>query len=260
MPWNFDFEVEVEIEEPEVEYEVEYEVDYGFQQPNHNIQVDYNAGHGYNQEPDHSMQLVDTGNYKQWGQKNNQWSCGWTGWFAQNGQKSNMHFENFQIDFNGSIWGHGADQIGKFNISGKMNMQNNHFTFHKQYVGQHNVVYQGSMNQGLMVGKWSIPGNCQGNFQIRCDSPSWSGCFWQGGNRQNMKLDLQVSQHGVFGMGFDQVGSFMCRGSTNGSQVQFAKQYFGQHTVFYNGEWHGNNIKGMWQIPGNCQGKFQLHK
>jgi len=169
-----------------------------------------------------------------------------------------MRFDDFQIDFAGDILGHGKDEVGRFNITGKMNFIKNNFAFYKQYIGQHTVVYKGKLQQGIMAGNWEIPGNCKGDFQIRCDAPRWSGCFWQGGNRSDMHLEINVGS-GVFGTGHDEVGSFIVRGDANGSNIQFAKQYFGAHTVLYNGYREGNNITGVWQIPNNCDGKFQLH-
>merc|ERR1712194_309464 len=35
--------------------------------------------------------------------------------------------------------------------------------------GQHTVYYQGSMNGRVISGRWEIPGNCEGRFQITCN-------------------------------------------------------------------------------------------
>merc|ERR1712046_369981 len=111
--------------------------------------------------------------WQSWGQRNNSWEVEWTGWYKQGGQKHNMHFQNFQCDSNGSIWGHGSDNVGTFNISGKCNWNKSGFTFHKQYYGAHTVIYKGRIQKGFWTGNWEIPGNCGGTFQIRCNCPKW---------------------------------------------------------------------------------------
>jgi len=266
--YNYEYEVEVEYEEPEVEYEyeVEYEDDY---QP-YEQTWEYGGGHGGNQHFQNEVEFefetpMDTwGNSGSWGQRNNDWMVPWKGWYKQGGSKVNMHFQNFQVDANGSIWGHGSDQVGTFNISGKMNWSSTGFKFVKQYVGQHAVTYNGKIqgNGDVWAGRWYINQNGDGgNFQLRHDAPRWRGAFWQQGQKNNMQLDMSVTQQGVFGTGHDQVGRFVIRGDVNGNQVHFAKSYVGQHTVLYNGWLQGfNDIRGQWQIQSTGQqGKFHLH-
>lgn len=261
--FNFEFQVEVEVSDNSDEsYEYEYETDY----QHHDNNYAY-GGHGnhFNNEVEIQYEVqphVNFNNWQSWGKKNNSWEVPWSGWYKQGGQKHNMYFSNFQTDANGNIWGHGSDDVGTFNISGKVNYMNNKkFTFHKQYYGAHTVIYKGNIKQGtnLWVGKWEIPGNCNGNFQLCVKAPKWKGAFWQQGNKTQMQLDMIVNNHGVYGNGYDSVGQFIIRGDVHGSHVNFYKQYMGAHTVLYSGELHNNNIKGHWQIPGNCEGKFHLH-
>jgi len=263
--FNFEFEVEVEVEPPTIEYEVEYEVDY----PHHDQNFGYGGGHGGNHHYQNEVEIEyevevepNWGGWHSWGKRNNSWEVPWTGWYKQGGQKHDMYFQNFQCNSQGQIWGHGSDQVGSFNISGKCDWTHTGFTFHKQYVGAHTVIYKGRIQNGnLWVGNWSIPGNCQGNFQIRCKANKWKGAFWQNGQKNVMQLDMQVNNHGVYGNGHDSVGGFIIRGDTHGKNVSFYKQYYGQHTVLYHGQLNHahNDIKGRWQIPGNCEGKFHLH-
>merc|ERR1712166_818942 len=226
--FNFDFEVEVEIEKPHHEYEVEIEVDY----PHHDKGFAYGGGHGGNNHYQNEVEIeieVDA---------------------------------NFKCNMQGQIWGHGSDAVGTFNISGKCDFSHTGFTFHKQYHGAHTVIYKGRIQNGnLWMGNWEIPGNCEGKFQIRCKAQKWKGAFWQGNQKNVMQLDMQVNKSGVYGNGHDDVGGFIIRGDVHGSQCNFYKQYYGAHTVLYHGQLNGahSDMRGNWNIPGNCQGKFHLH-
>merc|ERR1712226_859093 len=262
MHWNYDYEIEVEIDEPDVEYEIEYDAGYQpmNQQWNYGGGHNYQGGHGnFNHfgsdvEIEVEIEQPNWGGWQQWGaSRNHNWEVPWTVWYKQNGMKNNMNFRNFQVDHHGNIWGHGSDANGNFNISGKVNWSNTGFKFHKQYVGQHAVVYSGRIQNDIWAGNWCIPGQPQERFQLRCQSPRWVGAFWQNGQPNNMQLDMHVGPQGVFGRGHDNVGSFVIRGETHGNQVNFAKQYIGAHTVLYSGRCTGwNNIQGTWQIPGNA--------
>jgi len=263
--FNFEFEVEVEIEKPHHEYEVEIEVDY----PHHDKGFAYGGGHGGNNHYQNEVEIeieVDANfnwnNHQQWGKRNHEWEVPWTGWYKQGMQKHDMNFNNFQCNNQGQIWGHGSDENGTFNISGKCDFSHTGFTFHKQYHGAHTVIYKGRIQNGnLWVGKWEIPGNCEGKFQIRCKAQKWKGAFWQGNQKNVMQLDMQVNKSGVYGNGHDDVGGFIIRGDVHGSQCNFYKQYYGAHTVLYHGQMNPahTDIRGNWQILNNCGGKFHLH-
>lgn len=196
-----------------------------------------------------------------WGKRNNDWEVEWTGWYKQNGFKHDMIFTNFQCDSAGNIWGHGVDDVGSFNIAGRVKWDNTGFKFSKQYYGAHTVVYKGNIQNGsTWAGKWHFDGD-GGNFQLRCNVQKWKGAFWQNGQKNKMVLDMKVDNYGVYGNGHDKVGGFIIRGDVSGKNVSFYKQYFGAHTVLYHGQMNGarTDIRGGWQIPGNCKGKFHLH-
>jgi hypothetical protein len=73
-----------------------------------------------------------------------------------------MEFNHMIILDGGVIQGKGRDPIGQFQLQG--NVQGNNVNFIKQYIGAHSVQYNGVMNNNVVSGKWSIPGNCQGGF------------------------------------------------------------------------------------------------
>lgn len=228
-------------------YEIDVEVDYGVE-----VEVEIEVDQ---QEPQPVYDLVATDGWEQWGQGMHVPA---TGWFAQFGQKNQVDFDDLQCDVNGNLSGCGSDPVGSFYLSGQMN-SNNYFTFVKQYYGAHQVMYRGRLNKGVMAGKWEIPGNCDGTFNIMPGWQRWRGGFWQGGSFNEMVIDeMYIGKGGVKGRGSDAVGAFYCQGYTNGDHVSFAKQYVGAHTVFYNGRWEGKNVVGRWQIPGNCDGTFRL--
>lgn len=258
--WQFEVEVEID-SDSETEYEIEYETEYV--QPKHH-KFDMGGHGGYNQAPVLNFQpnfSHQQGGMQNWGAKGHasSFNSPWKGWFKQNGQKTNMHFQNFRIETNGKIWGSGSDNVGAFQISGSMKPNNQRLSFHKQYQGQHTVIYKGRMEGNHIVGNWEIPGNCSGNYNISLDAPRWEGAFWQNGQPTQMVLDMSVTGQGVCGYGSDAVGCFTLAGETHGNMVNFVKQYWGAHAVHYSGQWHGQQIEGEWQIPGNCGGHFKLH-
>jgi len=127
-------------------------------------------------------------------------------------------------------------------------------------------MYSGACDDGKHVkGRWEIPGNCDGTFWLKMKVPSWKGWYKQGGEKNQMDLDLQVSSEGVFGLGKDGVGQFVMRGYNDPLQscVSFIKQYLGAHQVHYNGSmWNKEDgkreIKGTWNISGDYHGYFKL--
>ena len=67
---------------------------------------------------------------------------------------------------------------------------------------------------------------------------------------------MSITQQGVYGQGYDEVGFFICRGQCHGNgQVVFRKQYVGQHYVDYYGQWQDNghghgSVDGHWVLEG----------
>jgi len=233
---SIEYEVEIEVE---VEYEIELEVE---------VEVDV-------EEPVPVYDLCETSDWESWGAGV---KVPARGWYAQFGTKARVDFDDLQVDSDGNLAGTGSDPNGGFELYGQMNKEG-YFTFAKTYYGAHTVMYRGRYRQGVMTGKWEIPGNCDGTFNICPGWQKWKGGFWQFGQSTEMVLDqMYVGESGVVGRGWDNVGAFVINGWVDGDQVAFAKQYIGQHTVFYNGQWNGNYISGRWQIPGNCDGSFSL--
>merc|ERR1711918_47806 len=141
-------------------------------------------------------------------------------------------------------------------------MGGNNFRFSKQYRHKgYKVACTGRQHEDRLVGNWEL-GFLRGNFKMKIDCRKWVGTWTQDANTCDMELDMDVSPHGVSGTGEDSVGSFWVKGETKGNQVTFEKYYEGQHSVFYEGIWEGNSIKGSWKITVEkyeCSGTFELH-
>ena len=62
----------------------------------------------------------------------------------------------------GKVFGQGDDEVGAFTLAGQYNLEDGYgdINIHKQYVGQHSVIYQGNISfEGIkcvMEGQWEI--------------------------------------------------------------------------------------------------------
>lgn len=90
----------------------------------------------------------------------------WRGYWEQNTWgRQEMHdlvlrFENDRVS------GHGVDVIGSFIFAGTYDAQG-FMTLTKQYVGQHDVLYQGRYDgEGTILGFWSIGELYRGPFAL----------------------------------------------------------------------------------------------
>merc|ERR1719433_1082116 len=109
----------------------------------------------------------------------------WSGRFWQDGDAYEMYFANMVLDVSGAVSGSGSDDVGNFSLAGSMS--DGWLEFKKQYEA-HFVNYRGQCNDnsGYFRGNWEIPGDCGGNFEIKCDLPRWNGYYVQGGEQNNM--------------------------------------------------------------------------
>lgn len=236
-------EVDVVVE-PEVEVEVEVEVEadeeFGF-----DIEIE--------ETPDINAWVVVPDN-----------QVAWAGSYEQDGVSNEMQFADFQIGVESpSISGSGNDTQGDFTIEGTLN-DDATFTFIKTYSATGlEIEYTGTLEPGRMSGNWTIPsseGTPPGTFEMSYVTPPWTGYYMQGDTRDDMNLNMDVTDIAVSGYGSDAVGQFLVKGSVDGDSVKFVKKYIGQHMVNYSGVMRGNVIQGKWFIPGNCDGKFRLEK
>eukprot|EP00808_Paulinella_micropora_P014537 g75808.t1 len=93
-----------------------------------------------------------------------------TGFCAQgDGQRYNMSLSDLKLR-GGKIEGQGSDEIGRFTVNGSYSKDTKKFKFDKQYIGQHLVLYEGTISeqstQLLMKGQWNIPPYSSGPFEL----------------------------------------------------------------------------------------------
>jgi len=244
---TFSFEITVSVE-VSVEVEVEYEAEYGVTE----IIIDEEEGDD-DLDFDASAEINVDG-WESWG---SDVIVPARGWYAQFGQKNAVDFYNFKRYEDNILRGAGSDGVGEFDIYGQLDGK--FFQFVKQYRGAHYVVYNGKLKKGIMTGTWEIPDNCDGTFNIQTGWQKWKGKYYQFDDGQHMKFDeMYIGDTGVIGHGNDGVGEFFINGYKDGDQVWFCKAYVGQHQVYYQGTLDGRKLKGRWEIPGNCDGKFKI--
>ena len=65
-----------------------------------------------------------------------------------------------------------------------------------------------------------------------------------------MQFDvLKIMKKKIKGEGHDGVGLFEIKGKVKHDEVEFTKQYIGQHAVEYSGKLEGHTVTGYWSIP-----------
>eukprot|EP00457_Paulinella_chromatophora_P002111 gb/GEZN01002115.1/.p1 GENE.gb/GEZN01002115.1/~~gb/GEZN01002115.1/.p1 ORF type:complete len:796 (-),score=107.06 gb/GEZN01002115.1/:249-2603(-) len=92
------------------------------------------------------------------------------GFYSQpDGVRSEMEFAYLTLR-SGRVRGQGDDVIGGFTVMGTYSRAAKRFKFDKQYIGQHLVIYEGTITeqptQLLLTGQWHIPGNWSGPFEL----------------------------------------------------------------------------------------------
>ena len=158
--------------------------------------------------------------------------------------------------------GKGRDDIGEFILQGYVE-PNGMAHFEKQYLGKHTVLYDGHLTADRITGRWNVAG-LSDTFEMTRANKRWAGVYMQDGNEVEMIFDhMNIWNNQIQGRGRDEVGEFEINGDfrPNG-QVNFIKQYIGQHNVHYEGQYDGVRIiSGQWKIPAyNMCDAFEISK
>lgn len=191
----------------------------------------------------------------------------WTGAFEQFGLSRPMDFKNMYMDLNGNVFGVGADQVGDFQLSGIW--RNTHIEFIKTYFASHVIFYTAKTEDGKRFeGSWRIPNSCEGTFWIEIKIPNWSGELTESKKQKKLSFDMQVTPQGVFGLGQDDGGQYVIKGTHDEkfSCVSFVKSYLGgSNKTCYNGAMvmarGGRKVKGVWCVKDTKNfGYFELNE
>jgi len=182
----------------------------------------------------------------------------------QDGIKFEMEFPDLSIGFDAKMTGQGSDANGDFTISGEMKVDRV-FHFDKFYE-TYKVCYKGTVEGHTLKGTWSLPEQPEDEFEITLNSEHWIGFFEQDGEKAEMDLAVCISDGGVFGVGKDDIGTFVIRGFKTEFDFIFIKKYIlpwiEAHHKRYYGK-HGQEdgiaiVRGRWGIEDQTKGTFEL--
>ena len=198
-----------------------------------------------------------------------QFSSEWKGYYSQFGSKHEMKLSFLMFQQDAKIFGAGTDDIGKYEISGRVDPKNC-FCFTKQYIGAHSVSYSGSVHWKKMPtlqGNWVLGGGQTDSFELKpvqcmqAYSGEWKGYYMQNGGKNDMDTFFTFNQDGqISGKGKDNIGSYTILGIMKENDTfEFTKQYVGAHSVTYTGsiKWVDEQplMEGEWKI-GSASDKF----
>ena len=100
----------------------------------------------------------------------------WTGWWEQSGLgRRPMH--NLMLDFaaDGTVAGGGQDCIGRFTFKGQIR-PSGAISLVKQYIGRHQVNYEGHNSGEGIFGTWHVAGCWTGKFALQPLADSKEAC------------------------------------------------------------------------------------
>ena len=89
----------------------------------------------------------------------------------------------------------------------------------------------------------------------------WEGYLIQEGQQYDMYFEnFQINADwSLWGSGADAIGEFTCYGTCdNNGKCEFTKEYIGQHSVYYRGQFNGKRIRGKWHIQGQQPEYFEI--
>jgi len=81
----------------------------------------------------------------------------WRGFWEQEGY-GRQPMQDFHLHFrDGLVSGHGIDIVGRFTFHGEFNQKTGVVQLMKQYIGQHQVEYDGRPDgEGCIIGTWTV--------------------------------------------------------------------------------------------------------
>lgn len=90
----------------------------------------------------------------------------WRGFYVYNSTQA-KHWMDLTLAFqDGRVFGDGIDDIARFVISGKYDLNTNECYWTKQYIEKHSVFYKGFIEEKRIWGIWSIEEWNKGGFLV----------------------------------------------------------------------------------------------
>ena len=94
------------------------------------------------------------------------------GTYTQDGTDVPMKLENLQFGDSGKIRVDGSDEIGKFEMRGRLSKDGKVF-IRKQYIEKHMVIYNGQLEKGVIAGTYKLKEGGTGPFKIELTGLKW---------------------------------------------------------------------------------------
>ena len=192
----------------------------------------------------------------------------WKGHQTCNGRKNTLKIKHMIVDSQGCLSGGGKDPKGRFKVTGWMD-KSGHLNFTKNYdSGQVGATFKGKFRKGVMTGFWQDE-ESSGNFELTLRKANlFKGCY----SREDTKeprycyMWLKVNRGGVWGLGEDELGSFVLHGTrTKAKEYEFRLSYLGMITICHKAELmkmregRGHKLKGTWKNDKKrAKGKFVI--
>jgi hypothetical protein len=90
----------------------------------------------------------------------------WTGFYNYTGPEDRHRMDLHLAFTEGRMSGDGIDEVGRFLIAGRYDVQNRECWWTKTYPGSHDVSYRGFAEGNGIWGTWEIPPWSRGGFHI----------------------------------------------------------------------------------------------
>ncbi len=90
----------------------------------------------------------------------------WSGFYLESHQPKRGWMHVYMQFRDGKIAGEGTDYVGPWTIRGVYDLYTSRAQWTKQYVGKHQVVYEGAITEHGIQGEWNIRGWLNGLFHI----------------------------------------------------------------------------------------------
>ena len=193
----------------------------------------------------------------------------WNGKFSTDSQSKKWHelkFVHLNLNDYGNLEGYGEDSNGFFRVTGGKIFRNCKVTFGKKYKKGPVYKHDGTMAEdGSISGSWASPKReASGKFNISPSFKRYIGFFTLRKQKYPFQVNMELFKNQVTGYGKDDGGAYSIRGVyDNTNRIAFKKKYFqGEATeckAIFTYSHKLSSIKGIWVIPGQGYGEFQLN-